>query len=93
MHCQRLYIFFRDSYGLEVDLLLEQQRKLVPYEIGSGDRYTMEQLAGLKRFGDRYGQYLLDGQRGALIYAGATETESDGYHIIPFTTLEGVFGR
>ncbi|HOQ94913.1 MAG TPA: ATP-binding protein, partial [Sphaerochaeta sp.] len=35
--------FFRDSYGMEVDLLFEQHRQVIPYEIKSGDRYTKEQ--------------------------------------------------
>ncbi len=83
--------FFRDSYGMEVDLLFEQHRQVIPYEIKSGDRYTKEQLGALRRFGDRYAKYLSSEQSGGLIYAGAIKTEVDGYHITPFTTMEGLF--
>jgi len=83
--------FFRDAHGMEVDLLFEQYRQVIPYEIQSGDRYTKEQLGALRGFGDRWAKYLLPGNSGGLIYAGAIKTQVDGYHITPFTNMEGLF--
>ena len=41
--------FYRDSNGLEVDLLFQQSRNLIPMEIKSSSTYKPELLKGLKR--------------------------------------------
>jgi len=65
--------FFRNSSGLEVDLLVRCQRQLTGYEIKSGESFSKDQLSNLLQFEERYREYLDPSRRGGLIYAGEGE--------------------
>lgn len=65
--------FFRNSAGLEVDLLVRCQRQLTGYEIKSGESFSKDQLSNLLQFEERYREYLDPSRRGGLIYAGEGE--------------------
>ncbi len=83
--------FYRDKYKTEVDLLFEKERKLIPIEIKSSDRYNKEQLSKMKKFATQNNKYLSEKERGALIYAGNIKTELGGFQIIPFTQMGDLF--
>ena len=42
--------FYRDSHGNEVDLLIKQQRQLIPIEIKSSETFNKDFLKGIQRF-------------------------------------------
>ncbi len=62
--------FYRDSHGLEVDLLIRENGELIPVEIKSAATFTTEFLKNLERFRGlgldrvRPGFVLYDGDRG-----------------------------
>ncbi len=52
--------FYRDTHGSEVDLIIKQQRRLIPIEIKSAETFTKDFLKGILKFRglsrDRCGQ-------------------------------------
>lgn len=81
--------FFRDSNGLEADLLFQQGRQLTPIEIKSSSTYKPELLKGLKRIIELSPQMA----SGYLIYAGAAMSFSNGINAIGFDQLAATFDR
>lgn len=75
--------FFRDSNGLEADLLLPQGRKLIPIEIKSSSTYKPELLRGLKRIMELSPQMA----NGLLVYAGDALEFSNGINAFRFDQL------
>ncbi len=73
------FFFWRDSNGNEVDLIVEQETKLIPIEIKSGRTLTHESFAGLEKWNT------LAGTKAAtptLIYAGDESYQQKGVKII-----------
>lgn len=87
---ENLY-FFRNKNGVEVDLILEKNRLLIPYEIKSSDRYDKDQLGNLKKFKTEQQKYLASVHAGGLIYAGPVRTTLGGYGIFPLTDIRELF--
>ena len=58
--------FFRDQRGFEIDLLLNDNRRLFPFEIKAGKTYSSDYAANLNKFHERSEKI----QPGAVIYAG-----------------------
>jgi predicted AAA+ superfamily ATPase len=75
--------FFRDSNGLEADLLLQQGRQLMPIEIKSSSTYKPELLKGLKRIMELSPQMA----NAHLIYSGDAMQFSNGINAIRFDEL------
>lgn len=75
--------FFRDSNGLEADLLLQQGRQLMPIEIKSSSTYKPELLKGLKRIMELSPQMA----NAHLVYAGDAMEFSNGIKAIRFDDL------
>lgn len=75
--------FFRDSNGLEADLLFPQGRQLIPIEIKSSSTYKPELLRGLKRIMELSPQMT----NGCLIYAGDSKQFSNGINAFRFDNL------
>lgn len=69
--------FFRNSNGLEVDLLVEQQRKLIPYEIKSGRTMDSKHTLNLKKFISKYPDDIAE--NGGVIYSGESVERFKGY--------------
>lgn len=80
--------FFRDSNGLEADLLYQQGRQLTPIEIKSSATYKPELLKGLKRMLELSPQMA----NAHLIYAGEAMKFSNGINAIRFDQLASAFG-
>lgn len=87
---QNLY-FYRDKHGLEIDLLVEKNRMITPYEIKSSDRYDKDQLRNLHTFSKNQQQNLSTIEKGGLIYAGSIKTILNGYTIYPLIDIIGLF--
>lgn len=75
--------FFRDSNGLEADLLLQQGRQLIPIEIKSSSTYKPELLKGLKRIMELSPQMA----NAHLVYSGDAMQFSNGINAIRFDDL------
>lgn len=75
--------FFRDSNGLEADLLLQQGRQLMPIEIKSSSTYKPELLKGLKRIIELSPKMA----HAHLVYSGDAMQFSNGINAIRFDEL------
>lgn len=75
--------FFRDSNGIEADLLLQQGRQLMPIEIKSSSTYKPELLKGLKRIMELSPQMA----NAHLVYSGDAMQFSNGINAIRFDDL------
>lgn len=73
------FSFWRDSNGNEIDLVIEQETRLIPVEIKSGRTLTHESFAGLQKWCT-----LAKKKAGApaLIYAGDESYQHKGIHVI-----------
>ena len=69
--------FFRNSNGLEVDLLVGQQRKLIPYEVKSGRTMDSKHMLNLKKFISKYPDDIAE--VGGVIYSGESVDRFKGY--------------
>ncbi len=61
--------FFRDQRGFEIDLLLADGNKIIPYEIKSAQTYTPDFAKNLKSFAQRSENI----ESGYVVYAGELE--------------------
>jgi len=76
--------FWRDSRGLEVDLLLENGEELKPVEIKAGQTIASDFLDSLKKWGELSGR----GDEPAwLVYGGDEEMRNGNVTIIPWRGL------
>jgi len=82
----RLY-FWRDSNHNEIDLLWENQRRLVPVEIKSAMTWNREFTANIRKFQ----RAIPDAEKGAVVYAGDIFPEDEHYQAIPFQKTESLF--
>jgi predicted AAA+ superfamily ATPase len=81
--------FWRDRSGTEVDLVIEQETKLMPVEIKSGKTITTDQLKGLRTWMGIAGDAAADGW---LVYGGDTKAVRSGIHIVPWAKTAGILG-
>lgn len=58
--------FFRDQRDFEIDLVLNDRRRLFPFEIKAGQTYSSDYAANLNKFHERSERI----QPGVIIYAG-----------------------
>jgi predicted AAA+ superfamily ATPase len=89
---QPVLSFFRNSSGLEVDLLISRQRQVTGYEIKSGETFTKDQMANLLQFEKRYSEYLHPLHKGGLIYAGSDEQIFLEHTVTPYQRAGALFG-
>jgi len=81
--------FFRNSNGLEVDLLVGQQRKIIPYEIKSGRTLDIKHTLNIKKFISAYPDDIAE--LGGVIYSGETVESFKGYTFRNFHTCASLF--
>ncbi len=84
---QALY-FWRDSYGDEIDCVMECQGKLLGFEIKSTSTFRADLLKGLKKW-QTISQS--DAAQIKLIYAGDQGFQISGVDIIPWNTINDFF--
>ena len=72
--------FWRDNNGNEIDLLIEKQRKLYPFEIKSSRTWNSNFLTRIKHFQ----KSIQTAMRGAVIYSGEEELDFGNQKAIPF---------
>ncbi|MCL9981501.1 MAG: ATP-binding protein [Bacteroidia bacterium] len=79
------HYFWRDSSGLEVDLLIEQNQTFKAIEIKSGRTVQKEQFQSLLKF-----QKFAGNQQNFLIYAGTEKQERENLHVIGFDQINSI---
>ncbi len=70
--------FYRDTHGNEVDLIIKQQRQLIPIEIKSSATFTKDFLKGIKKFKNLTGDRCLHGY---VLYNGKEQFSLDNTDI------------
>jgi len=76
--------FWRDSKGLEVDLVLEEGTELSPVEIKSGQTVAPDFFAGLQKWSALAGR---TDRPATLVYGGEREMSRDNVTILPWKKL------
>ncbi len=82
----RLY-FWRDSNGVEVDILVEQGARITPIEIKSGKTVTRDFLSGLEKWLALAGDTALNP---TLIYGGTDNYRHKGIHIMGWRDIDSM---
>jgi uncharacterized protein len=77
--------YWRDSKGLEIDLILEDGEKLHPIEIKSGQTIVPDFFASLKRWKKMAGQ--TDDLPAGLIYGGDQALTNENISIVPWKNI------
>ena len=71
--------FFRDTHGNEVDLVMREERKLIPIEIKSAATFTADFLKGIDRFRRTVGERCTDG---FVLYNGRERFNIKGTEVL-----------
>lgn len=82
--------FWRDNSGIEVDVVAEQGKLLVPIEIKSGQTITADYFTGLKRWLSVAGK-TADMPR--LVYGGDERHTRSGVEVISWRAISGFSGK
>ncbi len=79
--------FFRDSNGVEVDIILQNGRSLIPIEIKSSSTFHTKFVNNIKKI-----QSLSDSfEQGKIIYTGDFLPSSKEYQVINFKNISALF--
>lgn len=79
--------FWRDSKGLEIDLLIENGNRLTPVEIKSGQSVASDFFDSLKRWTEIAG---MKSQPGWLVYGGRRAFQQGQISITPWNELDAL---
>jgi predicted AAA+ superfamily ATPase len=86
--------FYRDSDGVEIDILVELGNGVFPIEVKSGETIGSDFFKGLRSFARQYHTPPRNG--GALVYGGKSAQQRDAAFIVPIsgipTLLQAVAG-
>ena len=84
--------FFRNSNGLEIDLILQEQNKLKLFEIKSGKSLNDEFCRNMKNFSAKYNEDIVsDSTRGTVIYSGETYESYKDFGFYNFSKIPQLF--
>ncbi len=79
--------YFRNHTGLEVDLILNENRKIYPFEIKSAMTWTSSFSKNLEKFM----KFAKDVENPSVIYSGDLETEANGINYVNFRNISKLF--
>ncbi len=92
--CEPDLYFFRNSKGLEVDILLSERNRLELFEIKSGKAINAEFTANMKKFSQLYSDHITDSEtKGTVIYSGENYLNVNGYEYLNFHEIHRKFMR
>ena len=84
--------FFRNSNGLEIDLILLEQNKLKLFEIKSGKSLNDEFCRNMKNFSAKYNEDIVsDSTKGTVIYSGETYESYKDFGFYNFSNIPQLF--
>ena len=81
--------FWRDSKGLEIDLLLEDGGNLTPVEIKSGQTVASDFMTSLRKWCELSG---IPDRPALLVYGGTTSFANGNISIVPWRNLAALAG-
>ncbi|HIJ86243.1 MAG TPA: ATP-binding protein [Desulfuromonadales bacterium] len=81
--------FWRDSKGLEIDLLLEDGGNLTPVEIKSGQTVASDFMTSLRKWCELSG---IPDRPALLVYGGTTSFANGNISIVPWRKLAALVG-
>ena len=84
--------FFRNSNGLEIDLILQEQNKLKLFEIKSGKALNDEFCRNMKNFSAKYNEDIIStSTKGTVIYSGETYESYKDFGFYNFSKIPQLF--
>ena len=84
--------FFRNSNGLEIDLILQEQNKLKLFEIKSGKSLNDEFCRNMKNFSAKYNEEIAsDSTKGTVIYSGENYESYKDFGFYNFSKIPQLF--
>ena len=84
--------FFRNSNGLEIDLILQEQNKLNLFEIKSGKSLNDEFCRNMKNFSAKYNEDIIStSTKGTVIYSGETYESYKDFGFYNFSKIPQLF--
>ena len=84
--------FFRNSNGLEIDLILQEQNKLKLFEIKSGKSLNDDFCRNMKNFSAKYNEDIVsDSTKGTVIYSGETYESYKDFGFYNFSKIPQLF--
>ena len=84
--------FFRNSNGLEIDLILLEQNKLKLFEIKSGKALNDEFCRNMKNFSAKYNEDIIStSTKGTVIYSGETYESYKDFGFYNFSKIPQLF--
>ena len=84
--------FFRNSNGLEIDLILQEQNKLKLFEVKSGKSLNDEFCRNMKNFSAKYNEDIVsDSTKGTVIYSGETYESYKDFGFYNFSNIPQLF--
>ena len=84
--------FFRNSNGLEIDLILQEQNKLKLFEIKSGKSLNDEFCRNMKNFFAKYNEDIIStSTKGTVIYSGETYESYKDFGFYNFSNIPQLF--
>lgn len=84
--------FFRNSNGLEIDLILLEQNKLKLFEIKSGKALNDDFCRNMKNFSAKYNEDIVsDSTKGTVIYSGETYESYKDFGFYNFSKIPQLF--
>lgn len=86
--------FFRNSKGLEIDLILKEENKLRLFEIKSGKALNDEFTRNMKKFIKTYGDFVnTSDTQGTVIYSGEPFSAYQGFAYANFHDTAALFEK
>lgn len=84
--------FFRNSNGVEIDLILQEQNKLKLFKIKSGKSLNDEFCRNMKNFSAKYNEDIAsDSTKGTVIYSGETYESYKDFGFYNFSNIPQLF--
>ena len=92
--CEPNLYFFRNSKGLEVDILLLERNKLELFEVKSGKSINVEFTKNMEKFSQLYDDHIKTSEtKGTIIYSGENFPNVNGYEYLNFHDIHKKFMR
>lgn len=86
--------FFRNSKGLEIDLMLQEENKLSLFEVKSGKALNDEFVKNMEKFRTAYADHIAASDtKGTVIYSGDDYASYKGYAFTNFHHLNSIFAK
>jgi len=84
------YTFFRNSNGLEVDLVLSRKQGLDLFEVKSGKAFDQDYCKPMKRFSEKYAKHLSKNPP-TIVYSGDGAESFMGTRYVNFKSVGKLF--